>query len=46
MLQHHSAARITIRFESAQPWSIDADLFEPAKALEIGPTAPLHFIAP
>jgi len=46
VLEHYSAARITIRFESAQPWSIDADLFPPAQALEIGPTAPLQFIAP
>ncbi len=46
LLQHHSAGRISIRFETAQPWSIDADLFPPAQVLEIGPTAPLHFIAP
>ncbi len=45
-LKHYSAERISVRFETPQPWSMDADLFDPVASLEIGPTPPLRFVSP
>jgi hypothetical protein len=46
VLRHFSAARVSIRFEKPEPWSVDADLFPPTLALELRPSPPLRFIAP
>ncbi|MCP4003988.1 MAG: hypothetical protein GY725_07315 [bacterium] len=44
-LEHHSAARVSVRFDTPQPWSVDADLVAPTEALEICPTPPIRFVS-
>ena len=45
-LRHFSARRVAMRFEEPEPWTIDADLFAPARALELSASAPLRFLVP
>jgi diacylglycerol kinase family enzyme len=45
-LSHHEARRVRVRFEQAQPWSVDADVFAPAIALELCASPPLRFVVP
>jgi len=45
-VHHHPARRVTLRFPEAQPWSVDADLFPPARELELSATPPLRFVVP
>ena len=45
-LRHFSARRVAMRFETPEPWTIDADLFPPTRALELTASAPLRFLVP
>ena len=38
-IEDHAASRVVLRFPEPQPWSIDADLYPPADALELKATA-------
>ncbi len=44
-LHHHSARRVSLRFASPEPWSIDADLYPPATRLELSAWAPIRFVS-
>jgi diacylglycerol kinase (ATP) len=44
-LHHHSARRVELRFESPEPWSVDADLYPPATTLRLSAWAPIRFIS-
>lgn len=44
-LHHHPARRVELRFESPEPWSIDADLYPPATELRLSAWAPIRFIS-
>ena len=44
-LHHHPARRVELRFESPQPWSVDADLYPPATALRLSAWAPIRFMS-
>jgi hypothetical protein len=37
---------VRVRFDAAQPWSVDADVFAPARALELVASPPLRFVVP
>jgi diacylglycerol kinase family enzyme len=45
-VHHYPARRVSLRFAEAQPWSVDADLFPPARELELSITPPLRFVVP
>jgi diacylglycerol kinase family enzyme len=45
-LSHQQARRVRVRFDAAQPWSVDADVFAPARALELVASPPLRFVVP
>jgi diacylglycerol kinase family enzyme len=45
-VHHYPARRVSLRFAEAQPWSVDADLFPPTRALELSATPPLRFVVP
>jgi hypothetical protein len=38
--------RVEMRFETAEPWTIDADLFEATRGIELQATRPLRFLVP
>lgn len=44
-LEHHPARRVELRFETPEPWSMDADLYPPAKTLKLSAGAPVRFIS-
>jgi len=44
-LHHHAARRVELRFESPEPWSMDADLYPPATTLQLSAWAPIRFIS-
>jgi diacylglycerol kinase family enzyme len=45
-LEHYSAARVSLRFDRPQPWSVDADVFPDAIGIELAATRPLRFLVP
>jgi diacylglycerol kinase family enzyme len=45
-LQHFAARGVELRFEDPQPWSLDADIFEPTREIALLATAPLRFLVP
>ena len=40
-----SNTRVELRFESPQPWSMDADLYPPATSLRLSAWAPIRFMS-
>ncbi len=44
-LHHHPARQVELRFESPQPWSVDADLYPPASSLRLSAWAPIRFMS-
>jgi diacylglycerol kinase family enzyme len=46
LLRHFSAQRVAMRFEEPEPWTVDADLFAPTRALELTASATLRFLVP
>jgi diacylglycerol kinase family enzyme len=44
-LHHHPARSVSLRFESPEPWSMDADLYPPATALRLSAWAPIRFVS-
>ncbi len=44
-LRHHPARSVELRFESPEPWSVDADLYPPATGLRLSAWAPIRFIS-
>jgi len=45
-LRHFAAQRVELRFEEPQPWSLDADVFDATRELELLATTPLRFLVP
>lgn len=43
-IAHRAAQHVRMRFETPQPWSIDADVHPETTALELSATAPLRFL--
>ena len=44
-LHHHPARRVELRFETPEPWSVDADLYPPASVLRLSAWAPIRFVS-
>src|SRR5215470_4284927 len=45
-LRHFSARRVALRFETPEPWTIDADVFAATRRLELDASPPLRFVVP
>jgi hypothetical protein len=45
-VHHYPARRVSLRFAEAQPRSVDADLFPPAREFELSATPLLRFVVP
>lgn len=45
-IEDHAAHQVRVRFSEPQPWSLDADVYPPARELELRATAPLRFLLP
>ncbi|MEE2677196.1 MAG: diacylglycerol kinase family protein [Myxococcota bacterium] len=43
-IAHHAAQHVQVRFETPQPWSLDADVYPETLGLELSATAPLRFL--
>ena len=41
-----AARRVELRFASPQPWTLDADLYAPARQVALEASAPLRFVVP
>jgi diacylglycerol kinase family enzyme len=46
VLEHYPARRVEIEIPEGESWSLDADTYPPAHALEISAGAALRFISP
>jgi hypothetical protein len=44
-LRHHPARQVELRFGTPEPWSMDADLYPPTKAVRLSARAPLRFVS-
>jgi len=44
-LHHHPAGSVELRFETPEPWSVDADLYPPASRLRLSAWAPIRFVS-
>jgi diacylglycerol kinase family enzyme len=45
-IEDHAAQHVRLRFPEPQPWSVDADVYPPARELELRATRPLRFLLP
>ena len=45
-IEDHAARHVRLRFAEPEPWSLDADLYDPVRELELRATAPLRFLIP
>ncbi len=44
-LRHHPARSVEIRLSVPEPWSMDADLYPPARTLRLSAWAPIRFVS-